>query len=241
MASGDLDYSVTAALRGMELTEPFVTFVKAHRDLWLTFGTMNSHLHRKKLMKLMDAAKLTKEQRLVVHFLFAVVKNKSRVMDGLASMPDSVKTFAWYEPVRTFIAGNIVDYNSAAKASEKFPGTHIGITNPGLDMLMWRIMTPKAERSLDRFFIRTTSIQLKLDKETQEMAKSGYKLYWDTVVVGTRNTTATEEAKFRENYYNTSAGDMYLLVDDNLKEFPPKVEAKGYTREEIEKWIAIGD
>lgn len=241
MSQNDLDFSVVAALSAMELTETFMKFVKDNRELWLTFGKMDSSLYRKKLMRLMKIANLNAEQRLVVHFLFAVVKKKSRVIDGLNALPDGAKSMAWYEPVRTFIAGTITDYNTSAKAPDKFPGTHIPTTNPGLDLLMWRIMTPRKDRNSKDFFARTTSIQLMLDRETQDLAKSGYKYYWDEVVKGTRNTTKTEDSKYREEYYETSAGDTYLLVDDKLKEIPPKNKETGYTLKEIEAWIIVGE
>jgi hypothetical protein len=233
----NMSYSVRNALNAMELTTNFSTFVKANRELWSTFGKMDSHLYRKKLMKLMDAAKLSKEQRLAVHLMFALVKNKTRVIDGMNGMSETTKAMSWYEPVKTFIAGTITDYNTAAKAADKFPGTHIPTTNPGLDMLMWRLSTDKEARTLEAFFSRTTSVQLKNGPEAQEMAKSGYRLYWDTVVKRSKNTAPTEEAKYREEYYETSAGDAYYLIDDRLRDVKPASDLVGYTLEEITTWM----
>jgi len=240
MADG-LEYSVEAALTAMELTTSFKKFVVDNRTLWSTFGKMDSHLYRKKLMKLMDAAKLTKEQRLVVHFMFAVVKRKSRVIDGMAGLSDATKAMPWFDPVKSFISGTIVDYNVSAKTPDKFPGTHVPTTNPGLDMMLWRLSTEPKDRTLDAFFIRTTSVQLHLAPDAQAKAKLGYKSYWDDVVKGTKNTVKTEEAKYREEYYNTSAGDTYLLVMDNLKELKPKNMEVGYTLEEITAWMSADD
>lgn len=236
----DLDYSVAAALKAMELTDAFAKFVVDNRTLWSTFGMMDSTLYRKKLMRLMNAAKLTPEQRLVVHFLFAVVKKKSRVLDGLAGLSDAAKSMTWFEPVRTFIAGTIVDYNANAKSPDKFPGTHVPTTNPGLDLLMWRLMTSKENRNLDEFFMRTTTVQLFLNKEAQEKAKSGYKLYWDETVKSSKNPVKTEEAMYREEYYNTSASDTYLLVNEKLEEVKPADKINGYTLEEITAWMNAG-
>jgi len=241
MSQTDLAYSVEAALAAMELTTNFKKFVVDNRTLWSTFGRMDSHLYRAKLMKLMDKDGLTKEQRLVVHFLFSVVKKKSRVLEGLNGMSDTVKGMGFYDPVKSFIAGRITDYNTASKSPDKFPGTHIPITNPGLDMLMWKLQTPKAERTLDAFFARTTSIQLHLSTEAQEKSKSGYKYYWDNVVKGTRNTATTEEAKYREDYYNTSAGDKYPLVGDDLKPLAPSNAKTGYSLKEIEDYLKLGE
>jgi hypothetical protein len=229
--------SVEAALKAMDLTDNFKSFARSNRELWSTFGKMDSHLYRAKLFKLFALAKLTPEQIVVVYFLFAVVKKKSRVLDGLNGLNDTAKAMPWYDPVKTFIAAYITDYNSAAKSAEKFPGTHVPTTNPGMDLLMWRLMTSKEERSIDGFFARTTSIQLKNGPQAQEKAKSGYKSYWDNTVKGSKNSTPTEEAKYREEYYETSAGDEYFLLNDDLKEVKPANPSVGYTLEEIEKWM----
>jgi len=240
MSLPDSDYSVKSALEKMELTESFKTFVTGNRELWSTFGKMDSHLYRKKLMKLMEKANLTAEQKLIVYFFFAVVKKKSRVIEGMNGLPDHQKSASWFTPVMTFIAGTMTDYNSQAKNPDRFPGTHVPTTNPGLDLLMWRLMTEKEDRTIDNFFRRTTSVQLHLDEAMQAKAKSGYKFYWDSVVTGTKNTMSVEAPQHREAYYETSAGDTYFLVNDSMKELKPADKDKGYTEKEISAWIAIG-
>jgi hypothetical protein len=234
-------YSVEECLKAMSLTDNFKSFVKDNIELWSTFGTMNSHLYRKKLTKLFEKAKMAPEHRVIVYFLFAVVKNKSRVMLGLDNFSESVKQMSWYDPVKSFIGGSIVEYNTMARSPDKFPGTHIPITDPGLDLLMWKLMSKKEERTIDKFFSRTTTVQLNLDPEMQALAHTGYKAYWDDVVTGTRNTVKTEEAKYNEKYYKTSAGDTYNLVTGKLKVWKPSNLRVGYTREEIVTWLNTDD
>lgn len=238
MASGDTGFSVADALKEMMITPSFKKFVEDNKELWLTFGTMDSAAYRKKLMKLMAAAKLNKEQRLVIHFFFAVVKKKSRVLEGMSAFDESVKQKEWYEPVRSFIAGTLTDYNTQAKSADKFPGTHVPTTNPGLDLLMWKLMSKKEHLTIENFFARTTSVQLNLNAEMQSLAQVGYKNYWDNVVKDSRNEVKSEKPQYREDYYKTSAGDTYNLVDGSLKELPPANVKTGYTRKEIENWIA---
>jgi len=233
-------FSVKSALEKMELTEAFKTFVTGNRELWSTFGKMDSHLYREKLMKLMNTAGLSAEQKLIVYFFFAVVKKKSRVIEGMNSLPDAQKNATWFSPVMTFVAGTMTDYNSQAKNPDKFPGTHVPTTNPGLDLLMWRLMTDPKDRNKENFFRRTTSTQLHLDTEMQAMAKSGYKFYWDSVVTGTKNSMSVEAPQHREAYYDTSAGDKYFLLTDTMKEIKPKSMEMGYTEKEISDWIATG-
>lgn len=234
-----LDYSVKSALDSMLLSTDFKTFAKDNRALWSTFGKMDSHQYRKKFMKLVEAHKLTKESILAVHFFFSIVKKKSRVLDGLDGLPEDVKKKSWFEPTRNFIATAIVDYNTGAKTADKFPGTHIPTCNPGLDLFLWRLSTPKEERTLEAFFARTTSVQMNLNAAMQAKAKAGYKEYWDNVVKGTKNAVKTEEAKYREEYYLTSAGDTYSLVEENgageMKEVT--APANGYSEEDLKNWM----
>jgi len=241
MSSIGQDFSVADALKNMELTDSFKKFVIGNRALWSTFGKMDSTQYRKKLMKLMTGAKLAPEQQVAVFFLFSVVKKKSRVIDGLSHFTDAQKAQPWFEPVRAFIAEFVTDYNTNAKAPDRFPGTHIPSCNPGMDLLMWRLSTDKELRTVENFFARTTSVQMALNTETQELAKSGYKLYWDEVVKGSKNTASTEDAKYREEYYNTSAGDKYRLLDDRLKEIAPADPKTGYTIKEIKDWMAMAE
>lgn len=237
MSQHDLEYSVSTALKGMALTDEFKKFVTSNRELWLTFGKMDSHLYRKKLMKLMEAAKLTKDQKIVVYFLFTIVGKKSRVIDGMNAMPDHVKSMAWFDPVRAFIATTMTDYNTSAKAVDKFPGTHVAATNPGLSLMLWKLSVEEEARTVEAFFAKPITVQLHLSQECQERAKSGYKFYWDETVQGSKNTMNTEEAKYREEYYNTSAGDKYLLVTDGLREVEPANKNLGYSMKEIEMWL----
>lgn len=237
----DMDYSVMAALEAMQVTSNFKTYVTDNRTLWSTFGKMDSHQYRKKFMKLIQAHKLSKESALAVQFFFALVKKKSRVLDGLDGLPEQAKKSTWFEQTRNFVATVVVDYNVSAKTADKFPGTHIPTCNPGVDLFLWRLSISKEERTLEAFFARTTSVQMCLDSAMQARAKAGYKDYWDNVVKGTKNTVKTEEAKFREEYYNTSAGDTYYLVvedkNGNLSEMPPKDKSKGYTEQELKDWM----
>jgi hypothetical protein len=238
-ASGTVvsDYSVGAALKAMRLTTEFKAFIIKHRELWSTYGRMDSNLYRAKLMRIMDSASLLPEDRMIVHFFFCLVKTKSRVLAGMENMSDEVKSMAWFGRVKNFIATYIVDYNTASKNANKFPGTHIPTTNPGLDLYLWKLTVDRADRTVDMFFARTTSVQIKLDTVCQAKSHDGYKKYWEEVVKGTKNTTKTEDPKYREDYYKTSAGDEYYLTTDGRNFLKPSNEKTGYTLEEIEAWL----
>lgn len=235
----DSDYSVKSALDKMLMSTDFKKFAKDNRALWSTFGKMDSHQYRKKFMKLVETHKLTRESILAVHFFFSIVKKKSRVLDGMDGLPEDVKKKAWFEQTRNFVAAAIVDYNTAAKGPDKFPGTHISTCNPGLDLFLWRLCTPKEERTLEAFFARTTSVQMNLNPAMQAKAKAGYKEYWDNVVKGTKNTVKTEDAKYREEYYLTSAGDTYNLVEESGSDKLVEVAAPatGYSEKDLMDWM----
>jgi len=232
-------YSVGAMMSAMKVSDKIKTFIVSNQDLWDGFGKMDSHKYRAKLMKLMSSSKLTEDSKVMVFFLFSVVKKKSRVLDAMDGLDENTKAEAWFTPTRTFIATTIVDYNTQAKSASKFPGTHIPTTNPGLDILFYVMMTPEENRSLEELSRRPTFAQLHLDPKMQEVAKSGYKYYWESVVTSTKNTTVVEKPSYKEEYYNTSAGDKYYLIGADSKEIKPMDLNSGYSEKEIKDFLKM--
>jgi len=226
---------VKAALNKMFLSEELKTYIATNKATWANFGKMTSHLYREKLMKMYDANNLSNESRLMVSFFFSVIKNQPRVLKALNSLPAEVQNQAWFNGTRDFIATHVTQYVTQTVGNTKFPAVNIPSCNPGLDILVFCLITNPEDKTIEILKNRTTFSQLDLDDEMQSQAKIGYANYWDNIVQGTKNTSTTEEPKMRENYYNTTAGDKYKLIDINMKEI--KVPRGGYTRKDIEDYM----
>jgi hypothetical protein len=207
--------------------------------MWDTFGKMTSNIYRKRLMEKMDEANLSSEAKLMIFFFFSVIKNQPRVINALKSMSEADKNQSWYNEVYSFSNNQITQYVTQANTSGKFPAVNIPTCNPGLDILFYSLMTNDENKNLDLIKNRTTFSQLKLNSEMQALAKTGYDYYWNVVVKGTKNNDNkgpnSEAPMARDEYYNTGAADMYLLIGEDLVEI--SAPEGGYTRANIESYM----
>ena len=139
---------------------------------------------------------------------------------------------------KTFINKRIVQYYSQEN-SEKFAAIHLPTTMPGLDITLTAIMYSKSEDNLKMLINKQTFTQLHLDANLQTMNKAGQMEFWNRTVTDSKNPDEGRKGKkmgFVEEFYNTSAGDKYLLMDKNLKEVMPSNRDIGYTMEDLKKW-----
>lgn len=219
---------VMEALSKLSFTDDLKMYIVEREATWANFGKMTSHLYRQKLMELMDASNMTNEAKFMVFFFFSVIKNQARVLRELNNMPAETKNQPWYKPVKEFITSKVTQYVTQTVGNTKFPAVNIPSCNPGLDILVFCLITNPADLTIENVRNRTTFSQLDLDKDMQAEAKTGYANYWNNIVQGTKNETKTEEPKMREEYYNTSAQDKYKLIDHNLKEIA--VPNGGYSK-----------
>lgn len=117
--------SVADTLARLSMSETMQDYILNRRELWATFGKMNSHLNRKILMKRMEAAQLSPESKLMIFFLFAVNRNRDSVLRAMEAMDPMVQSEPWFKPVRNFITTHLTQYVSDVARSKKFPAAMI--------------------------------------------------------------------------------------------------------------------
>jgi len=233
--------TVAESLLRMELTVDNAAYIIKNRDVWASFGKMNSHIYRTRLENMLEQANVGMEGKLMVKFFFSVIKNQKRVSEALRLLPADVQAKTWFNEVRNFVDVHITQYVSNVETSNKFPAVNIPNCNPGLDLLFYMLFTHPNERSVQDMTTRPTFCQLDLDPVLQAESREGYRVYWDLIVTGSKNPDSVpknlEVPQFREEYYNTSAGDKYNLVGLDLKEIPPANPNVGYTVEELYQYV----
>lgn len=236
---GSTMMSVAEALANMSLSKDNVDYILSKREEWATFGKMNSHLYRAMLFKRMNDAGLSAESKMMVSFLFGVIKNRDRVIRAMEAMDPTDQAKEWFSPVKNFISTHVTQYVSDVVRSKKFPAVNIPNCNPGFDVLVYVLITPPNDRSFVELFKRPTASQLNLDNIAQYDAMLGYQEYWDSIVRGSKNPDAKtlEAPMFREDYYANVRDDKYCLVDLNLREVQPKDFANGYTYNELKAYF----
>lgn len=236
-----------AALGTVSLSNAMVKYLKDKRGMWKTFGKMNSHLYRAQLFSKMDEMKLTAEAKLLVFAMAAVIKNQPRIVQAMKDTPAEDQftgSDIWFQ-VRNFFETECTQYVSKAKTNKKFPVVNMPNTLPGLDILLFCLITEDQERTMTNLSYRPTMVQIHLRNDAQTKAKEGYEYFWTNIVKGTRNDDKVEAAGYKENYYNTTASDTYPLYTLDKKgqivEVPKTNSREGYSLAEVENYLRSFD
>lgn len=232
---------VEEALKLTSLSPQIKAFLLTKQEEWENFGKKNSHLYRKMLFDLYKRLSLSPEAIMMVHAFTAVIKSQPRIVMAMENMSEEDQKLSWHYPVLNFFRTETTQYVSVANRTKKYPVVNIPTAMPGLDILLACLTTRKDMRTMDWVARRPTFSQLKLDVETQTLAKKGYEEYWTKIVRGTKNKDDVEKPGMKEEYYQNSAGDEYLLFelnrDGNIIVLRPENLSRGYTKEEIKRYI----
>jgi len=229
--------TVAKALDKISISQALVTYIRDKKDIWPTFGKKNSHLLRAQLFRMYEAAGLSSEEIFMIHFFFAVIKNRDRVKQAMENMEQEDKAKKWYKKVYDFIDKKLVQYVSQEK-NGKFAVVHLPTTMPGLDLLCTALTMEKDTEDLSEIIGKQTFAQLDLDDDLQAKNKTAQIEFWNNTVKTTRNPDqSAQKVGFVEDFYNTSAGDTYFLVTIDGKEVEPDNLGTGYTEQEIYTWF----
>jgi len=231
------DDGVEEALNMMALSKSLADFISVNKSVWVNFGKMNSHLYRAQLMSIFESRKMSPTAITMTYFFACVIKSKPRILKAMETLPEEIKSEEWFYQVKDFYSTATEQYVTRAEKTKKYPVVNIPNTNPGLDIMLYLLMSEETDRTLANLKDRVTFTQINLAPDMQTLAKSGYEKFWNETVKGTKNEDKPEEPKMREEYYKNPAGDKYSLVNLNLSIFPPKDKNTGFTREEIDAYL----
>jgi hypothetical protein len=231
------DDGVETALSMMTLSKSLADFISVNKAVWLNFGKMNSHLYRAQLFEIFEKRRMSTTAITMTYFFATVIKNKSRILKAMETLPSEVKSEEWFYQVKDFYSTATEQYVTKAEKAKKYPVVNIPNTNPGLDIMLFLLMSDISLRTLDNIKDRVTFSQINLAADMQTLAKSGYEKFWNETVKGTKNDDKPEEPRMREEYYKNPASDKYNLVNLDLSQYKPKDKNLGFTREEISLYL----
>lgn len=233
-----LKLSVSQAIQELALSKANWNVLVDNEEVWATFGRKDSHMLRAKLFKIFREEKMSPDSIMFVFILFAAIKNQVRVLEHMDALPENIKGLSHFTTTKDFISKRLVQYVSQ-ETFTKFAVVHLPTTMPGLDVLLTAKMFSKSDENLDLLKGKQTFAQLYLSTEMQSINKAKQIDFWNNVVTASKNPNSDQKGKklgFVEEYYNTSANDKYLMLDENLKEVQPSNQTLGYTEGDIKKW-----
>jgi hypothetical protein len=96
---------------------------------------------------------------------------------------------------------------------------------PDIASVLWLSLTPKPERTVDRFLENLWAIQLNLDEELSAIQLEWEKRYWEE---------EGEEQEFDQEIWDQKASETYVLRCGDGTAFRP---GSVYTRSLVQEWI----
>lgn len=234
-------FSVSSALSSVTMDNQELASLTEDTSIWGMFGKKDSNLLRAKLWKLFDDSKLSNEARFMVFYLFAVIKNRSRVLNSIDTLPEEIKSLKSMTMAKSFIMDHLVQYTDQ-ETNRKFAVVHLPTTMPGLDLLATALFLPVGDSSVQNYIIpKQTFAQIHLNAELQSKNRVFQQTFWNETVKTSKNearrNNTKEELKFHEDYYKNSSSDMYKLLDFQMAEVEPENQATGYTEKEVISWF----
>ena len=185
-----------------------------------------------------DQSGFDKKARFMVYFFFSVTKNKKRVRDALTAHSAEFQTMAWYDPVFKFVSTKVVQYTTNEQAvtnNEVFAAPFISPTPPRIGHADLLHAQHEVHRGHGEEADLLPAQVGRRDAGVEQGGVQVVRYYWDQVVEKTRRKILKEAPMYREDYYNNSAGDAYLLIGQDFKEV--LTATMGYTRNILQTYL----
>lgn len=195
------------------------------------FGVMDSKIYAAKLMRLFDQYLNDPVHQTMVIALATAVKNRKRILRAMTKF----STKPWFGAVRAFFNNHCVQY-TYEEEEQSFSVVHIPSALPFIAARCWLQMHPHP--TVDEFLENLWAAQFNLDSHLMDGQKAWESDFWEnSVQKGGQNF---ERGKFNEDYWNTKAGDRYLLVNADGSLFGSEDHQNlvdTYDANDIEAWI----
>lgn len=194
------------------------------------FGMLNSHIHRRMIMKKMIELNMGNKEVFMVYFFAAIVKSRDRILRDIQKFSDK----SWHRSVTKFFRDHTVQYTTEKRAvGDKIAVINIPSSNPSLTMLIHCTFLCEALGSpMDTLWFG----QLNLNAQMQEKHLQWEKNFWDNVVTKSKNPNANAyERGFKLEYYEKKALDKYPLL--HMDGTQVLVGDEGYDEADITTYI----
>lgn len=191
------------------------------------FGKMTSNIYRTQLFaifnQMKDKEEFSYESIGPIIFFATLIKNKDRILKGLAALQAKYGTSKWFKDSIKFYTTKTEQYVSETdgSAGKKFPVVNITTCMPDVAAhMMKQYLRNVGEAFSDDKMYRLFSenlwfVQLRVSKAEIDIHKEWERNFWNTVVKKTKNKDSSRymaERGFNENYWQTKADDDYPFI-----------------------------
>jgi hypothetical protein len=177
-------------------------------DDFLGFGLKNSHVYREIFLAILRNNSIDPAISTYIVLCTVAIKSRIRIISALSS--PKFASLSWAAKTKKFFEKHTVQYTSEVKGdNSKIAVVHIPSCVPTLACACWKVITPPEMRTVDNFIANLWAAQLRLNDALMVRQKIWEKNFWDNVV---KKGSGAYESGFKENYWNTKAGDEYPLM-----------------------------
>ena len=189
------------------------------------FGKMTSNIYRARLFmifdRLMTAGKLNRASIPTIIYFASLIKNKDRIIKGMANMQSKYGTAQWFKDTLYFYQTETVQYVSEAEKKDKFPVVNIPTCMPDITAHFFKVhlkgvgIAYTDAELLKAFKENLWFCQLNISQALSDEHRLWETDFWNNTVTKTKNSDSARynrEKGFQAAYYNTKAADNYRFL-----------------------------
>ena len=187
------------------------------------FGKMTSHIYRAKfyaiIQDMVDSGQIQYSSVSIIIYLATLIKNKKRILDGLANLSKKYSSTVWFPDAVLFYQTATVQYVSEAEKTGLFPVVNIPSCQPNLAAHFYKLhlLTDGVARSdtdlMKKFMENLWFCQLNVTPQLITTHKAWEVNFWNTTVKKSKNPDSGRYEKgFNDAYYTTKAEDVYPFI-----------------------------
>jgi len=187
------------------------------------FGKMTSGIYRSRfyatIKSLVDAGEIQFSSVGVIIYFATLIKNKKRILDGLANISGKYSTAVWFQDSVKFYQTSTVQYVSEAEKTGLFPVVNIPSCQPNIAAHYYKQHLKSdgvARTDVDlfkKFMENLWFCQLRITADLLAKHKTWEVEFWNVTVKKSKNPdSARYEKGFNDTYYTTKAEDDYPFI-----------------------------
>lgn len=196
----------------------------SHGD-FVDFGMMTSHIYRSKFFaiinKMISDKKMDASSVAYIIYFATLVKNKKRILEGLAKMSSKYGANKWYKDTVTFYTTQTVQFVSESEKKGLFPVVNLPSCVPNIAChflklhLMGNGQTYSDAELYKKFSQNLFFVQMNITSDLVDEQMAWEAKFWNETVTTSKNPDRDRyqaNKGFNKNFFDTKAADKYKWI-----------------------------
>jgi len=196
----------------------------SHAD-FVDFGMMTSHIYRSKFFTIINKMVADKKMEMssvayIIYFA-TLVKNKKRILEGLAKVSSRYGANKWYKDTVMFYTTMTVHFVSEAEKTGKFPIVNLPSCVPHIACHFLKLHLQGNGKALSdgdlykKFSENLFFVQMNITKDLVDEQMAWESRFWNETVTTSKNPDREryqQNKGFNKNFFETKSADSYKWI-----------------------------